>query len=160
MKRIIISIISIVIFLSCNSNRIENNKISLIKKDVYIVNEKDLLYLKNHLFIIYLNRLEFDSNLKYGISKKDSCYSKMHIQDVSTHQYLNTSRYNLNYIYEDKNSKNLINKWLSKDDFDLIPVEDGDKIKHSFNYYKALEFYNSDDLRNYIDSVRTVEYKK
>ncbi len=151
--------ICVLLFFSCNTKINKNDTVSIIKNNGHTANDKDLLYLKNHLFIIYLNRLEFDSNLKYGISKKDSCYSRMHIQDVSTHQYLNTSRYNLDYIYEDKNSKNLINKWLSKKDFDLIPVEDGDRIKHSFNYYKALEFYNSDDLRKYIDSVRSIEYK-
>jgi hypothetical protein len=129
------------------------------KKETNTIN-MDLLCLKNHLFIIYLEKLEFDTNSKYGINKNDSCYLKTHIQDVSTHQYINISRYNLNYINEDENSKKLIKKWIAKDDFDLIPIEDGDKIKHSFNYFKALEFYNSKDLNNYIDSVRTVELTK
>ena len=62
------------------------------------------------------------------------------------------------YVFQDKNRKELINRWIEKD-FDLTPIEVSDKIMYNTDLYKGLEFYNSVDLRNYIDSVRKIEIK-
>ena len=73
--------------------------------------------------------------------------------------YVQSGNISLRYLFEDQNRERLIKKWLEKE-FELIPLEGGDKIKHSYDYYKALEFYNSEDLKKHIDSVRNVEMKK
>jgi hypothetical protein len=112
------------------------------------------------LFLNYLTKLKNETEKKYNISKNDSCYKSINIVDVSGHQILNISQHDLKYIYDDKNSIIMIQKWLKKDDFDLIPLENGEKIKHSYNYFKALEFYNSEELKKYLDSVRIIEFNK
>lgn len=122
--------------------------------------ERDLLYLKNLTYISYLRRLEIITLKNYHIDfKTDSCFIKTKILDASSMHYYQSGNVSLNYLFEDQNRERLIKKWLEKE-FELIPLEGGDKIKHSYDYYKALEFYNSEDLKKYIDSVRNVEMKK
>ncbi len=134
------------------------NENSKKKSDIYSL-EKDLIVLKNITFINYLGELESLTYNKYGLEKRDSCFMKYNIKDASIHQYINASNINLNYLFNDINRKKLIEKWIHKD-FDLISIEGGDELKHSFNNFKALEFYNSNDLKSYIDSVRTIELEK
>jgi hypothetical protein len=121
--------------------------------------EKDLEVLKNITFISYLGELESLSYVKQGINIKDSCFKSIEIKDVSMHQYVNTTDLRLEYVFDDINRKKLIKKWVFKK-FDLVPLESGTTKPHSFNFYKSLEFYKSEDLAKYLDSVRKVELKK
>ncbi len=61
--------------------------------------------------------------------------------------------------YIDENYKKLINKWLNKE----YPIEmsiDNPNVKTTMAFKKVLDFYESSDLNEYIDSLRNVFYKK
>lgn len=143
------------LFFSCGQDN-GNDYLFLEKKNQL---EKDLEILKNITFINYLGELESLSSISYNINTKDSSFMSTNVKDVSMNQYVNATNLRLEYVFDDINRKSLINKWVSKK-FDLIQVEGSNKILHNFNLYKSLEFYKSEDLAKYLDSVRKVELKK
>lgn len=143
------------LFFSCKQDN-GNDYLFLEKKNQL---EKDLEALKNITFLNYLGNLESLSYKEYAISLKDSCFKSIEVKDASMHQYINTMNLRLEYVFDDTNRKNLIEKWLSKK-FDLVQLEGGNDIRHDFNLYKSFEFYKSEDLAKYLDSVRKVELKK
>lgn len=61
--------------------------------------------------------------------------------------------------YIDKNYNAMINKWLKKNYSPDMPT-DNPNIKTTMTFKKSLDFYESTDLNKYIDSLRTVFYKK
>ena len=149
-----------IFILSCNYHSNKSVKNNDEKDSLFLELERDMLYLKNLTYISYLGRLEISTLKNYHIDfKTDSCYIKTNIKDVSSMHYVQSGNISLRYLFEDQNREKLLKKWLEKE-FELIPLEGGEKIKHSYDFYKALEFYNSEDLKKYIDSVRSVEMKK
>lgn len=161
MKKFNLFLLMIVIaIISCNSYHYDKKSKEIDSRKIELINnlEEDLLNLKNITLIDYLGELESISFRKYHILTNDSCFKKNNIVDASNNQYTNKINLNLMYVFQDKNRKELINRWIEKD-FDLTPIEVSDKIMYNTDLYKGLEFYNSVDLRNYIDSVRKIEIK-
>jgi len=50
-------------------------------------------------------------------------------------------------------------KWLKKD-YPVYMPTDNPNVRTTMTFKKALDFYESDDLNKYIDSLRILFYKK
>lgn len=93
--------------------------------------------------------------------KTDSCIKKVIFPD-----YSGVITFQAGAIYmKDENADKLLEKWKNKDyfsDYELIigPEPGDDNKKGNIRLLKVLDFYESEDLNNYIDSVRKVEIKK
>jgi hypothetical protein len=68
--------------------------------------------------------------------------------------YYYNSGFNPEWMINKKGRDKLIEKWLSKNGYD--PKEHS--IEGSSDMARALDFYNSDDLSIYMDSLRHSEY--
>jgi len=96
---------------------------------------------------------------RMGVDTKDSCFESKEITDLTTYYYVNNSEIDLHLIYEDSNRIKLISKWVNYKEY--IPfVHPPDHPDGSLDMVKALDFYNSKDLKKYIDSIRKVELQK
>jgi hypothetical protein len=93
--------------------------------------------------------------------KTDSCIKKVIFPD-----YSGVITFQAGAIYlQDENADKLLTKWKNKDyfsEYELIigPEAVDENKKGNIRLLKVLDFYVSDDLDNYIDSVRKVETKK
>jgi hypothetical protein len=146
--------IALIIFFSCNSR--EQNIYSNISKKDSIRIEKKLLALKNWSFKECYSKSEMETYKKKGKIFNDTI---CRINDLTEYYCTNNSDIDLTYIFEDNNRKNLISKWVNKKEY--IPyVNPPDFPDGSLNMVRALDFYNSLDLKKYIDSVRTIELNK
>lgn len=61
--------------------------------------------------------------------------------------------------YIDENYILMINRWINKKQDDYAPL-DNPNIKTTMAFKRAIDFYESEDLAKYIDSLRNVFYKK
>lgn len=61
--------------------------------------------------------------------------------------------------YVDENYVILINKWLEKEYKAYMPVDDKN-LKTHMTFRRVFDFYESEDLDRYIDSLRTLFQKK
>ena len=100
--------------------------------------EKELLMIKNQLFINLYNRSL--SVVKGEVTPPDGS-SYMQISDLYENYWM------------DKNANRLLNRWSSKKYISFDP-------KQKLYLMRCLDFYNSEDLKQYIDSIRKVELKR
>lgn len=69
------------------------------------------------------------------------------------------AEFDLQLYTEDKNKDRLIKKWLNKKEY--IPLLRSPEYTYgSLDMRRSLDFYNSDDLKQYIDSLRQIKYKR
>ncbi len=152
MKKIIYSILFMVLLGSCVPR--QPREISVSKEDSLEL-ERSLLALKNWSFneCYSLSMIETYKRLKVDIN--DSC----RVNNLTGYYYINNTEIDLYWIFEDKNRQKLINKWVNKEGYTPF-VNPPDFPDGSLDMVRALDFYNSEDLKIYIDSVRHAEYKK
>jgi len=151
--KVLIVILLIVVNQSCDSNKINKNReVSnfLITKDDSLYVEESLLHYKNVLF----SRL-------YNTSKEET-YKKKQLEFYDTLPDITYYYYNLQNLrwYPNDNLNKLLRKWLDKNEFYISKVYPPEHPDGSLDLARALAFYNSDDLKNHLDSLRQVEYKR
>lgn len=137
---------------SCNKN-VKLTK-SLSNKDSLQI-ENSLKALKNWCFNECYFMAEAETYKRMG--RNSDCIFKM--PNLTNYYYVNNSGINLSLLFEDFNRVKLIAKWVSKKEY-LPFIFPPDHPDGSINIVRALDFYNSEDLKNYIDSARIVETKK
>ena len=122
-----------------------NNKIS--KEDSLFV-ESELLKYKNCLFSeIYENGLK-KTYKRLGYEQK--------IKPKDLTYYFYGGDFNPEFMKNDNNRNKLITKWLNDKTYESVPeIVDG-----SLDLVRALDFYNSEDLKKYLDSLRVIEYER
>jgi hypothetical protein len=131
MKNIILLIL--ILLTTCNSKLTNNSTESVAVNDSI---ENELLLLKNQAFC--------------DLFRMETSKEKIVFKESTT--YIQFSNLDMNY-FNDSNLNKIIKKWESKDYKSYNPT-------NKLILMKCLDFYNSNDLKNYIDSVRVVEYKK
>ena len=150
----ILVICSLLIILGCNKQKSEKQ---ISKRQIQI--EENLIALKNWCFIECYSESQKLTYKRIGINTKDSCFSSKQINDLTKYYYVNNSGIDLNIIFKDSNRVRLIEKWVNKEGY--VPfVNPPDFPQGSLDMVKALDFYNSEDLKKYIDSIRKIELKK
>ncbi|KGO91084.1 hypothetical protein [Flavobacterium subsaxonicum] len=150
MKRylIIVSILLFLILQACSKS--ESN--SLIEKYALSIEdsiqiEKELLNYKKCLFSEVYNR------------SREANYKRMHLEmdTVKDLTYYFHSTFNIRWFYEDKNRSKLLKNWLDKEVY--IPIAmPPDHPDGSLDLARAIDFYESEELQKYIDSLRISEY--
>lgn len=133
--------------------------------------EEQLNYQKKLLFYRFYDNLKMDY---YKINNIDV----LHGQDSINYRHLLIVDYSFTIFdaiaydalatYKDKRVQELFEKWKNKDymstDYEII-IGDGMEIEQELNkkgdvlFMKALDFYESEDLKLYIDSLRQVGKK-
>lgn len=136
----------------------DKEKNSISKDDL---NKIELLLSKHKRFAFvdfYEKSIKKDEK-KFNLKKCDSLFDMTSTQLY--HEYcLKVDFYSEDHpTYEDKNYDALISKWLNKKYPVYMPPDDPN-IKTTFAFKRALDFYESDDLEKYIDSLRVVFYSK
>jgi hypothetical protein len=142
-----------ILFVNCSSNRktISNED----RNKIETLLSKHRRYAFTNLYEKSISKDE----KKYNIKKCDSIF------DLTSNELYNEYCINIDFYseanqrYENKNYDALIAKWLSKDYSSYMPV-DNPNLKTSMSLKRALDFYESNDLKKYIDSLRVVFLKK
>lgn len=118
-----------------------------LEDSVYV--ERELLAFKNILFSELYNRSKTITQNKKNISCNDS------LNDLSYYFY----SFYPGWMMEDRNREKLLEKWLKYERY--IPIaQPPDHPEGSLDLARALDFYNSDDLTKFLDSLRILEYKR
>lgn len=137
----------------CTTNKKPTNEEDLKKIEVLLSKHKRYAFID-----LYEKSLKREET-KYQIKKNDSLF------DLSSNELYNENCLKMDFYsddhksYIDENYNFLISKWLSKDYPPYMPL-DNPNIKTTMTFKKALDFYESADLNKYIDSLRTVFYRK
>lgn len=156
MKSIRLIIISTIILFICNCSINKNDLINSGDKE-----KIDLLLskYKRYAFLDLYRKSIKQEEKKYNIKKCDSLFdiSSMELQNEYCLFVDFYSSQHPSYI--DENYNKMIKKWLTKDYSPYMPL-DNPNIKTVMEYKRALDFYESRDLKNYIDSLRNVYYEK
>ncbi|MDM1376787.1 hypothetical protein [Myroides marinus] len=141
----------LLLILSVNCTFLKSEKDGKEEQDI----EKILLIHKEYAFIdLYKKSLD-------RIRKEKGVIAEDFLVDISAaelyHEYcLVVDFYSENYqSYENKNYESLINKWVEKTYNPYTAMDNPNVIAH-MTFRKTFDFYYSDDLDNYIDSLRTV----
>ena len=150
MKRYL-TIVSILLFLILQSCR-KSESNSLVEKYALSIEdsiqiEKELLNYKKCLFSEVYNR------------SREANYKRMHLEmdTVKDITYYFHSSFNKLWLNEDKNRSRLLKKWLDKEVY--IPIaKPPDHPNGSLDLARAIDFYESEELQKYIDSLRVNEY--
>jgi hypothetical protein len=144
----------LLVFLLCNCQE---------KKDISIIDEKinnkiskeDSLFVESEL-LKYKNCL-FSEIYQLGINntyKKLGYEQKIKPKDLTYYFY--GGDFNPEFMKNDTNRSKLITKWLNDKTYESVPeIVDG-----SLDIVRALDFYNSEDLKQYLDSLRVIEYER
>jgi hypothetical protein len=114
---------------------------------------------KRYAFVDLYEKSILQSEKKYNLKKCDSIF------DISStelhHEYCLFmdfhSKEHQGYIDENYNA--MIKKWLNKDYSPYMPL-DNPEIKTNMEFKRALDFYDSIELKKYLDSLRIIYYKK
>lgn len=154
MKYVYIIFISSVFFILVNCST-KTNTIEEDKRKIEILLSK----YKRYAFLDLYEKSIFQSEKRNNIKKCDS------ILDISStelyHEYcLFIDFHSKEHSgYTDENYDALIKKWLKKDYLPYMPL-DNPNIKTNMEFKRALDFYDSGDLKKYIDSLRIVYHEK
>ena len=121
------------------------------KKDSLFV-EEELRQYKNCLFTeVYYRGLKRTYD-RLGIDDKE--FKKVEKLDLTYYFY--SGEFNPAFMLDDKNRDKMFEKWLNDTKYGDVD----EIVKGSFDIVRALDFYNSEDLKIYLDSLRIVEYKR
>lgn len=146
-----IPILCMLIYCACGTKGIKQED----KKKIEILLSKH----KRYAFIDFYEKSIKQEEKKYQVKKCDSLF------DLSSTELYQDDCLKLDFYseshqsYSDENYNKMINKWLKKDYPPSMPT-DNPNIKTTMTFKKALDFYESTDLNKYIDSLRTLFYKK
>lgn len=124
-----------------------NRKISA--KDSLFV-EKELKQYKNCLFSTIYQLGVKKTYSRLGLNEKELSKFK----DLTYYYY--SGEFNPKFMTDDINREKILNKWL--DDKKYQPIKE--IVDGSLDIVRALDFYNSEDLKIYLDSLRQLEYKR
>ncbi len=148
--------------LKCNSFRFEKSQLIDTKKRDSLKNElqNSIVDFKKFTAVNFYYRLLDQSYENAGLEKVDD-YSGTIILKYSK-GFLFTQEY-----ITDENREKLINSWLNKNYFDKYMLgadydlmNEKDKKKITLDILKFIEFYQSSDLDQYMDSINEIELKK
>lgn len=156
MKNIRLIIISIIILFISNCSANKNDSINFEdKRKIEILLSK----YKRYAFLDLYGRSIKQDHKKYNIKRCDSLFdvSSMELQNEYCLFVDFYSAQHQSYI--DENYNIMIKKWLDKDYSPYMPL-DNPNIKTVMEYKRALDFYESKNLKDYIDSLRNVYYEK
>ncbi|WP_370901323.1 hypothetical protein [Chryseobacterium gossypii] len=143
----------LLVLIYCSTNKKPTNEQDLRKIEILLSKHK------RYAFIDLYEKSIRQEEKKYHIKKCDSLF------DLSSNELYNENCLKMDFYsddhksYDDENYNILISKWLKKEYPPYIPT-DNPNIKTTMVFKKALDFYESADLNNYIDSLRIVFYKK
>ncbi|WP_447636573.1 hypothetical protein [Flavobacterium microcysteis] len=146
-------ILFVVLAYSCHIKK-EQKKDSgfpIPKKDSLFV-EEELRQYKNCLFTeVYYRGLKRTYD-RLGIDNKE--FKKVEKLDLTYYFY--SGEFNSAFMLDDKNRDKMFEKWLNDTKYGDVD----EIVKGSFDMVRALDFYNSEDIKVYLDSLRIVEYKR
>jgi hypothetical protein len=137
----------------CTINKKQNRDENLKKIEVILSKHK------KYAFFDFYNKSIKQEEKKYHLKKCDSLF------DLSPNELYNENCIKVDFYsenhksYDDENYDLLISKWLNKNYPPYMPL-DNPNIKSTMTLKKALDFYESDELNKYIDSLRNLFYKK
>ncbi len=137
----------------CTTNKKPTNEQDLKKIETLLSKHK------RYAFIDLYEKSIRQEEKKHHIKKCDSLF------DLSSNEIYNENCLKMDFYsddhksYDDENYNLLISKWINKDYPPYMPL-DNPNIKTTMALKKSLDFYESADLKKYIDSLRTVFYKK
>jgi hypothetical protein len=136
----------------------KNSRISSISAEDSISLEKELVNYKNALFsTLYFKSLK-ETYLRNNIDPNDFCYDTIKKWDLTISDCV-IHEFDLQLYAEDKNKDRLIKKWMNKKKY--IPLSRSPEYTYgSLDMKRSLDFYNSDDLKQYIDSLRQIIRKR
>lgn len=153
--KILFAIIFTVLIQNCKYEKIRKHKNavtknSLLTKEDSLYVEESLLHYKNVVF----SRL-------YNQSKEET-YTKKQMKICDTLPDITYYYYNLQNLrwYPNSDLDKLLRKWLDKPEFYIFQAYPPEHPEGSLDLARALAFYNSDDLKSHLDSLRQVEYKR
>lgn len=121
--------------------------------------EKLLLIHRKYAFIdLYeksLDKVRQENNLVIDDSLVDLSRAELY------HEYCLIMDFysEVNNTYENKNYENMINKWVEKTYTPYSSIDDPKLIGH-MTFKRAFDFYYSEDLNSYIDSLRVLFHTK
>ena len=154
------NLMKLLLCFSCFLITVVSCKRNTVKKDPEKLShdtlEKSLQALKDWSFSECYTQSEYNTYKRLGIDIQDSCFIKSHAADLTGYYYVNSSDIDLHWVFEDSNRIKLVSKWVNKAEYTPRPINPPDFPDGSLNMVRALDFYNSDDLKKYIDSVRKV----
>lgn len=144
-------LLTLIIFTSCITNK--SNSTSIQNKEIEASIEKLVNFRKYELAIIIY---EFDVKKmkeKYNINNLKELQDLSQTKLVYEKCLLISFRENQNdFEYKDKLGSLIVNKWKDKDYFQKYHFENYDQLP-SLSLMKMLDFYNSNDLKKYSDSL-------
>ncbi|QIY91089.1 hypothetical protein [Chryseobacterium gallinarum] len=144
-------ILCMLIYCACGKKNIKEED----KKKIEILLSKH----KRYAFIDFYEKSIKQEERKYQVKKCDSIFD-LSSTELYQDDCLKLDFYSENHqSYNDENYDRMVNKWLKKDYPPSMPT-DNPNIKTTMTFKKALDFYESTDLNKYIDSLRTLFYKK
>lgn len=153
MKHIFILLSSLFILNCCKTNK-KTNELAHNKKIELLISKH-----RKHAFIDFYEKSIKQEEIRYRLKKCDS------LVDLSASELYNENCLKIDFYsedhptYTDKNYDLLISKWLGKKYPDYTSPDDK-SIKTTMTFKRALDFYESADLNKYLDSLRSVFYKK
>ena len=139
------------IIISSCKNKIEMNNQEISSDDEF---EKSQKKKKNWSFSECYTQSKYNTYKRLGIDIKDSCFTKSNVADLTGYFYINNSDIDLHLIFEDSNRIKLVEKWVNDINYIPKPINPPDFPDGSLDLVRALDFYNSEDLKKYIDSLR------
>jgi hypothetical protein len=154
-------LITLCFFLLISCSKVTVQKESTLNYQDSIELEESMLGIKNITFneCFYKSRINTYKRLK--LDENDECYKKvlLELKDLTGYHYMNNTYIDPKWIYRDENREKLLSKWINKKEY--IPfVNPPDFPDGSLDMVRALDFYNSKDMKLYIDSLKQVRVKE
>jgi len=118
-----------------------------------------LLHHRKHAFIDFYQKFIIKEKKRYQLHECDSLF------DLTSTELFHEACLMIDFYserhpsYIDENYILMINRWINKKQDDYAPL-DNPNIKTTMAFKRAIDFYESEDLAKYIDSLRNVFYKK
>ena len=98
---------------------------------------------------------------KQSYRKKGVNYDSINtFKDLSYYFYGNYKSINHTFLQDDPNRDKLYNKWLNDKLYIPLIEKSKDLPEGSFDLVRCLDFYNSKEVKKYIDSLRDIEYQR
>lgn len=132
-----------------DNKRVIYSEEKISTKDSLFV-EVELMQYKNCLFSSFYYFSMQKTYKKLGIKDNE-------IPEVSDLTYFYYGgEFNPEFMIDDPNREKMFNKWINNKKYEPVTeIADG-----SLDIVRALDFYNSEDLNMYLDSLRQMEYKR
>jgi len=146
-------ILFVVLAYSCHIKKEQkkDSGFSIPKKDSLFV-EEELRQYKNCLFSSFYYFGLKRTYERLGMDKEE--FKKRAALDLTYYYY--SGEFNPAFMLDDKNRDKMFEKWLNDTKYGDVD----EIVKGSFDMVRALDFYNSEDVKVYLDSLRIVEYKR